>query len=51
MDRELVYSSPACQREQEDRLMFRIIRVPAGLDNFFQSLERCFQWNHFSYWS
>ena len=29
--------------------MFRIIRVPAGLDNFFQSLERCFHWNHFSY--
>jgi hypothetical protein len=29
--------------------MFRLIRVPAGLDNFFQSLERCFHWNHFSY--
>jgi len=29
--------------------MFRIIRVPAGLDNFFQSLEQCFHWNHFSY--
>jgi len=49
MDREQVYPSPARQREQEDRLMFRIIRVPAGLDNFFQSLERCFHWNHFSY--
>jgi hypothetical protein len=27
--------APACQREQEDCLMFRIIRVPAALDNFF----------------
>ena len=49
MDRERVYPSPACQREQEDCLMFRIIRVPAALDNFFQPLERHFHWNHFTY--
>jgi SRSO17 transposase len=29
--------------------MFRIIRVPAALDNFFQPLERRFHWNHFTY--
>jgi SRSO17 transposase len=29
--------------------MFRIIRVPAALDNFFQPLERHFHWNHFTY--
>jgi DDE superfamily endonuclease len=49
MDRERVYSSPACQREQEDCLMFRIIRVPAALDNFFQPVERHFHWNYFMY--
>jgi hypothetical protein len=49
MDRERAYSSPACQREQEDCLMFRMIRVPAALDNFFQPLERHFHWNHFMY--
>jgi hypothetical protein len=29
--------------------MFRIIRVPAALDNFFHPLERHFHWNHFMY--
>jgi hypothetical protein len=29
--------------------MFRIIRVPAALDNFFKPLERHFHWNHFMY--
>jgi SRSO17 transposase len=29
--------------------MFRIIRVPAALDNFFHPLEQCFHWNHFIY--
>jgi hypothetical protein len=29
--------------------MFRMIRVPAALDNFFQPLERHFHWNHFMY--
>jgi SRSO17 transposase len=29
--------------------MFRIIRVPAALDSFFQPLERHFHWNHFTY--
>jgi hypothetical protein len=29
--------------------MFRIIRVPAALDNFFQPVERHFHWNHFMY--
>jgi SRSO17 transposase len=29
--------------------MFRIIRVPAALDNFFQPLEQRFHWNHFIY--
>jgi hypothetical protein len=28
--------------------MFRLIRVPAGLDNFLQSLEQCFHWHHVS---
>ena len=29
--------------------MFRIIRVPAALDDFFQPLEQRFHWNHFIY--
>jgi hypothetical protein len=29
--------------------MFRIIRVPAALDNFFHPLEQRFHWNHFIY--
>jgi hypothetical protein len=29
--------------------MFRIIRVPAALDNFFQPSERYFHWNHFTH--
>jgi len=49
MDRERVYPSPARQREQEDCLMFRMIRVPPALDKFFQPLERHFYWNHFTY--
>jgi SRSO17 transposase len=49
MDRERVYPSPACQREQEDCPMFRIIRVPRALDKFFRPLEPHFHWNHFAY--
>jgi hypothetical protein len=29
--------------------MFRIIRIPAALDNFFRPLEQHFHWNHFAY--
>jgi hypothetical protein len=49
MDRERVYPSPACQREQEDCPMFRILRVPPALDKFFQPLARHFHWNHVTY--
>jgi hypothetical protein len=48
MDRERVYPSPARQREQEDCLMFRTIRVPPALDTCFQPLERHVHWNHFT---
>ena len=49
MDREGIYSSPARQREQENRLLFRTIRVPAAQDNFFQPLERHVHRNHSMY--
>jgi hypothetical protein len=42
MDAEEMNPSAACQREQEDFLMFRIIPAPVALDNFFQPLERHF---------
>jgi hypothetical protein len=29
--------------------MFRIVRVPPSLDNFFQPLKGPFHWNHFAY--
>jgi SRSO17 transposase len=33
----------------ENRLMFRIIRVPPVLDKFFHTLQPHFHWNHFAY--
>jgi SRSO17 transposase len=33
----------------ENRLMFRIIRVPPVLDKFFHSMQPHFHWNHFAY--
>ena len=49
MDRERVYPSPARQREQEDGLMLRMMRVPPTLDKCFQPLERHFYGNHCTY--
>jgi hypothetical protein len=37
MEAEGMNPSPACQREQEDFLILRIIRVPLALDNFFRA--------------
>jgi SRSO17 transposase len=33
----------------ENRLMFRIIRVPPVLDKFFHTLQPHFHWDHFAY--
>jgi DDE superfamily endonuclease len=33
----------------ENRLMFRMIRVPFVLDEFFHTLQPHFHWNHFAY--
>jgi hypothetical protein len=33
----------------ENRLMFRIIRMPPVLDKFFHTLQPSFHWNHFAY--
>jgi hypothetical protein len=48
MDRARIHASPACQREEADCLLFRIIRVPAALDKFFQPWARRFHWNPFT---
>jgi hypothetical protein len=45
MARESV-SSPVHRRLRENRLMCRIIRVPATLDKFFGTLSPCFHWDH-----